>query len=142
MQEKTPDNLMNLLNELALIDIGLFPPVSFCSCKVSELPSDLKSLLKLSDSEHSKFISGLHAGEPEIRHKVKDFDLTQLLEYYDEEYPDFKNSMKFVKGYFSGRPVDVAIGKGKDRRESGFAFDWVLVLDNKTLFSFILNLED
>ena len=141
MTDKTPESFVKLFNDFAFIDIGLFLPAASCPCTVSEIPSDLKSMLKLADKAQAKLILKLNQGKPEIKHGVTDFDLTNILKYYDEEYADLKKTLEFIKTYFTGRKVDVAIGKGEDKEE-GFEFDWVLVLDNKTLFSFVLNLQD
>ncbi len=142
MKEKTPANLVNLINELAFIDIGLFKPAAFCKCNVSKIPSDIKAMLKLPDKAQAKFIWELNKGNPDIKHGVKNFDLTKLLKYYDEEYSELKTSLEFIKTYFSDKQVDVVLGKGEDNEEGDFCFDWILVLDNKILFSFIFNLED
>ena len=136
---------LEMFNDFAFIDIGLFLPAAVKSCNADKMPSDLKEALKLADEAHGKFIRELQKGKPQIKTGIKDFDLTKVLKYFDDESPDLKKNLDLIKAYFSGRAVDVVQGKGADKSdEGGFSFDYVLVLDpeNKSLFSFILNLQD
>ncbi|EKD29212.1 MAG: hypothetical protein ACD_79C00014G0001 [uncultured bacterium] len=142
MIKKTPANLVKLLNKFANIDIETAAVAVYSSCTLKELPSNYKDAVNLTLEEHRNLILDLNQKKPKFFRQIDDFDLNKYLHYYDEEFPDLEKNLKWIGDFFKGRKVDVIYGKGAEKGD--FEFDWILVLDPelKTLFSFILNLED
>lgn len=128
------------VNAIAPADIPIDAAES-TACVVDTLPDTLAELLPLVPMDHRRLIAECARGRMRVRRRVTGF---RLLEIIDGAESARRGDMAVVERFFADRSVDVATGHGLSAGPYPIAFDWAVVLDQRsgTLVSFIVNCRD
>lgn len=131
--------VVEAVNALAPSDVAIPIAVS-TACGLDRLPGSRAAILPLVPAEHRRLIAECVRGRLRLRRRQLDLDLPGMI----DEAANRPDCVATLRGFFGGRPVDVAIGMGLSDDPYPISFDWAVVLDPRsgTLFSFVLNCSD